>query len=94
VGGSDVLVRSCGRVLRGKVTGLPLGAATVSSDLVFTTLFTGQLIALDRTSGAIVYRQKLPTSTNAPIAIGGNTVIVPADGLKSKGGHPQVVAYQ
>jgi outer membrane protein assembly factor BamB len=81
-----------------KVPSLPLGAATVSNDLVFTTLFTGELLALNRITGAIVYRQKLPTSTNAPIAIAGNTVIVPAGGLrtgaKAKDGHPQVVVYR
>jgi alcohol dehydrogenase (cytochrome c) len=80
------------------VPSLPLGGATVSNDLVFTTLFTGELVALNPTSGAIVYRQKLPTSTNAPIAIAGDTVVVPAGGLKTsvkaKDGHPQVVAYR
>ena len=49
-----------------KVPAMPLGAATVSNDLVFTTLYTGVLIALDRTTGAIVYQRKLPTSANAP----------------------------
>jgi len=81
-----------------KVPSLPCGAATVSNDLVFTTLLTGELIALDRTTGTIVYRQKLPTSTNAPIAIAGETIVIPAGGLKSgekaKDGHPQVVAYR
>jgi len=75
----------------------PRGAATVSNDLVFTTLFTGVLIALDRDTGAIVYRRQLPTSTNAPIAVFGNTVLVPAGGGKTSasggGGHPQLVAY-
>ena len=75
---------------------LPLGAATVSNDLVFTTLYDGVLIALNRRTGAIVYRHRLPTSTNAPIAIAGNTVIVPAGGSATSagGGHPQVVAYK
>jgi alcohol dehydrogenase (cytochrome c) len=80
-----------------KVPTLPLGAATVSNDLVFTTLFTGELIALNRDTGAIVYRLKLPTSTNAPIAIAGNAVIVAAGGgltsRTSGTGTPQVVAY-
>ncbi len=80
------------------VPSLPLGAVTVSNDLVFTTLFTGELMALNRTTGAIAYRQKLPTSTNAPLAIAGNTVIVAAGGLrtstKAKDGHPQVIAYR
>jgi outer membrane protein assembly factor BamB len=82
-----------------KVADLPLGAATVSNDLVFTTLLHGVLIALNRNTGAIVYRQQLPTTTNASIAIAGNTVLVPAGGLKTgkskadMGGKPQLVAY-
>jgi alcohol dehydrogenase (cytochrome c) len=80
-----------------KVPALPLGAATVSNDLLFTTLYNGELIALDRDTGAIVYRLKLPTTTNAPIAIAGNAVIIPAGGPKTStkggGGHPQLVAY-
>ncbi len=50
------------------------------NDLVFTTLFHGSLIALNRSTGAIVFRQQLPTSTNSPIAIAGNTVLVPTGG--------------
>jgi outer membrane protein assembly factor BamB len=79
-----------------KVPAFPLGAATVSKDLVFTTLYTGVLIALDRTTGAIVYQRKLPTSANAPIAIAGNSILVPAGGpsiFGPKGGSPQLVVY-
>jgi outer membrane protein assembly factor BamB len=80
-----------------KVATFPLGATTVVNDLVFTTLYTGELIALSRSTGAIVYRAKLPDSTNAAIAVAGNTVIIPAGGPKtSKGGNatPQIVAYR
>jgi outer membrane protein assembly factor BamB len=80
-----------------KLSTMPLGAATVSHDLVFTTLYNGTLIALNRSTGAIVYRQQLPASTNAPIAVFGNTVLVPAGSpmpLAGKGNHdPQLVAY-
>jgi outer membrane protein assembly factor BamB len=80
-----------------KVATLPLGAATVSNDLLFTTLYTGALIALNRDTGAIVYQHQLPTSANAPIAVFGNTVLVPAGGPKvsssDRGGNPQLVAY-
>jgi alcohol dehydrogenase (cytochrome c) len=80
-----------------KVATLPLGAATVSNDLLFTTLYSGELIALNRDTGAIVYQRQLPTSTNAPIAVFGNTVLVPAGGPKTSGtgggGNPQLVAY-
>jgi len=78
-----------------KVSTLPLGAATVSNDLIFTSLYNGTLMALDRTTGAIVYQHQLPTSTNAPIVVFGNTVLVPAGGPKTAtgGGNPQLVAY-
>jgi glucose dehydrogenase len=84
-----------------KLPQMALGAATVSNNLVFTTLYSGELIAMSRTTGAIVYRHQLPTSTNAPLVIAGNTVIVSSGGPltgpplagKSAGGKPQVVAY-
>jgi outer membrane protein assembly factor BamB len=77
-----------------KVPNMPLGAATVSNDLVFTTLYNGVLIALNRSTGAIVYQLKLPASTNAPIAIAGNSVIIPAGAPgASASGTPQLVAY-
>jgi outer membrane protein assembly factor BamB len=80
-----------------KVAQMPLGAATVSNDLVFTTLYNGVLLALDRSTGAIVFRLTLPTSTNAPIAIAGNSVIIPAGApATSASGAPgpaQLVAY-
>jgi outer membrane protein assembly factor BamB len=81
-----------------KFAQLPLGAVTVSNDLVFTTLYDGVLVALNRDTGALVYRRRLPTSANSPIAVAGDTVIVPAGGpLTGRGGgggHPQVVAYK
>ena len=85
-----------------KLPQMALGAATVSNNLVFTTLYGGELIAMNTSTGAIVYRHQLPTSTNAPLVIAGNTVIVSAGGPltgppltgKSGGsGNPQVVAY-
>lgn len=76
-----------------EVTTLPLGAATVSNDLVLTTLFRGILLALNAATGAIVYEHKLPTSTNAPIAIAGGTIVVPAGAPGSRRPDPQVVAY-
>jgi outer membrane protein assembly factor BamB len=75
---------------------MPLGGATVSNNLVFTTLYSGVLVALNRYTGAVVYRHALPTSDNSTIAIAGNTVLVPAGGPKlglHGGGHPQLVAY-
>jgi len=75
---------------------MPLGAATVSNDLVFTTLGNGAPVALNRSTGAIVYRHQLPASANAPIAVSGSTVLVPAGGPKTSApggaGIPQLVA--
>ena len=68
----------------------------MSNDLVFTTLYTGELIALNTSTGAVVYQRKLPTSANSPIAIAGNAVLVPAGGPVTSakgGGSPQLVAY-
>ncbi len=80
-----------------KMPQMPLGAMTVSNDLVFTTLFNGVLVALDRSTGAVVYRHDLPTSANAPIAVAGNAVIVPDGGpatsASNHGGNPQLVVY-
>ncbi len=75
---------------------LPLGAATVSNNLVFTTLLKGQLIALNRATGKIVAAIKLLRSTNAPIAIAGNTVIVPDGGpvANNDTSPSRVVAYR
>jgi outer membrane protein assembly factor BamB len=78
-----------------KLPELPLGAVTVSHDLVLTTVYNGTLFALNRSTGAIVSRRRLPTSTNSPIAVAGNTVIIPAGGpvTRAGGGDAQVVAY-
>jgi outer membrane protein assembly factor BamB len=85
-----------------KVKGLPCGAATVSNNLVFTTILYGsskgvhsELLAFNRSTGALVFSQVLPNSSNAPISIEGNTVIVPAGGPRApkQNGAYQVVAY-
>lgn len=67
----------------------------MSNDLVLTTLYDGVLMALNRENGAIVYRHELPASTNSPLAVAGNTVIIPAGGpiTRTRRGHPQIVAY-
>jgi outer membrane protein assembly factor BamB len=80
-----------------KVSAMPLGATTVSNDLVFTTLFNGTLIAINRATGAIVYSRALPTSANAPIAVTSNAILIPAGSPRSSAkagpGNPQLIAY-
>ena len=60
-----------------RVDGLPLGAVTIDNDLVFTTLLQGKLLALSRRNGEVLRSIQLPRTTNATIAIAGNTVLVP-----------------
>jgi outer membrane protein assembly factor BamB len=78
-----------------KVDTLPLGAMTVSNNLVFTTFVSGELVAFNRATGDTVFTQKLPRTTNSPIAIAGNTIIVPAGGPKygTAKGKAQIIAY-
>jgi outer membrane protein assembly factor BamB len=77
------------------VNGMPDGATTVSNNVVFTTLFQGELVALNSVTGKIVYTTQLPRSTNAPIAVAGNTIIIATGGPKygSNTGPSQIVAY-
>jgi outer membrane protein assembly factor BamB len=79
-----------------KVSGLPTGATTVSNNLIFTTLYEGQLVALNRSTGAVVFTAQLPRTSNATIAIAGNTIIIPAGAPTdaSHGGPSQIVAYR
>ena len=77
-----------------KVASLPLGAVTVSDDLIFTTLVSGELVALNRSTGAIVREQRLPAATNSPIAVTSNAVLVPAGGPGTAADdNAQLVAY-
>ncbi len=73
---------------------MPLGGATVSNDLVFTTTFTGEIIALARQNGAIIWTAQLPAGSNATLAIAGNTLLAGAGLPLAKTQHPVVVAYR
>jgi hypothetical protein len=50
-----------------------------------------------RARAAIGYSRQLPISANAPVAVFGNTVLVPESGHKTPssggGGKPQLLAY-
>ena len=79
-----------------KVKGLPLGAATVSNNLIVTSLFEGKLLAFNRTTGKLVFTHSLPATTNSTLAIAGDTIIVPMGGPKDgtiKGG-TKILAFR
>ena len=77
-----------------KLSQMPDGDATVANDLVFTTTFDGYLLAFNRADGAIVWKQKLPAFTNAPVAIVGDTLITAASYPGGKGQTTEVVAFR
>jgi len=73
---------------------LPLGGATVSNDLVLTATFTGELMALSRQDGSVVWTAQLPAGSNATLAIVGNTLLAGAGLPLTAAQHPVVVAYR
>jgi outer membrane protein assembly factor BamB len=73
---------------------MPLGGATVSNDLVFTVMFTGEVVALSRQDGSIAWMAQLPAGSNAPLAIVGNTLLAGAGIPLATTQHPVVVAYR
>ncbi len=65
-----------------KLPQMPLGGATVAGDLVFTTTLTGELVALSRANGSIVWTAQLPAGSTSTLAIAGDTLVAGA-GLRS-----------
>jgi len=77
-----------------KLAHIPLGGATVASDLVFTTTLTGDVIALSRKDGSIVWTSHLPAGSNATLAISGGTLLAGAGLPLNATQHAVVIAYQ
>jgi outer membrane protein assembly factor BamB len=73
---------------------MPLGGATISNDLVFTTTFDGEVVALSRTDGSIAWTAQLPAGSNATLAIAGNTLLAGAGVPLGTTQQPVVVAYR
>ncbi len=66
------------------------GGAVVAGDLVFTSTYTGQVMALNRHSGAPVFTYQAPAGINGFMSIAGDTVLIEV-GL---GNTPQLVALR
>jgi len=73
---------------------IPLGGATVSNDLVFTTSLGGSVGAFSRNDGSLLWTAKLPAGSNSTLAIAGDTLLVGAGVPLNSTQHPVVVAYQ
>jgi len=70
------------------------GAASISSDVVFTTTYEGTLWALSTRSGAVLWRAPLPAGSDGPPAIAGDTLVAGA-GIHLAPGQPiSLVAYR
>jgi glucose dehydrogenase/mono/diheme cytochrome c family protein len=76
-----------------KLPGVPFGAATVSNDMVFTTLYDGTVVGVSRHSGKILWEEKLPGGTNSPLVIEGDTLIA-INSVPTGTEKPQIVAYR
>jgi outer membrane protein assembly factor BamB len=67
------------------------GAATVVNDLVFTSTADGYVYAFARADGKQVWRYLAPMGINAPLAVAGDKLLIPAGtGI----GEPSLVALQ
>ena len=91
----DALNLKTGRVVwRTKLRSSPYGAATVTNDLVLTTLYSpGEVVAMNRRTGRIVWVAKLAGLTNSPLAIDGDELITAASLAEGPGQREEVVAY-
>jgi plastocyanin len=61
-----------------EVDTMPLGAITISDDLLFTTLFDGRVVAYSLDDGSEMWSARLPAGTNSPVAIAGDTLVTAA----------------
>ncbi len=73
---------------------MPLGAMTVSNDLVFTTTFDGMLRAYSVADGREVWAGDLGGGTNSPLAIAGDTIVTAAGFPQGAGQKAQLVVYK
>jgi outer membrane protein assembly factor BamB/mono/diheme cytochrome c family protein len=81
------------RLWEEELPGIPFGAATVSNDMVFTTLYDGTVVGVSRKSGQIVWEAELPGGTNSPLVIEGDTLIA-INSVPTGSEKPQIVAYR
>ena len=72
------------------VPGDPLGGATVVTDLVFTATVQGTILAYDRASGRLVWKQTAPGGINSWMAAAGDELVVPVGSANP----PRLVAYR
>ena len=77
-----------------KLPSSPYGAATITNNVVFTTTYNGYLYAFNAATGAILLKTPLSASSNAPVSIDGDYVIVGTGEALSKTQQPLIIAYK
>lgn len=73
---------------------MPLGAVTISNDLLFTTLYDGRLVAHSLEDGSEAWSAKLPAGTNSPVAIAGNRIVTAAGFPQGAGQKPALLVFE
>ncbi|MGH2958253.1 MAG: c-type cytochrome [Solirubrobacterales bacterium] len=76
-----------------KLASVPLGAATVVNNIVFTSTLDGHVYGFNAGNGDTVFESKLPAGAVSPLAAYDGTLIVPASFVHRKGQKAQVVAF-
>ncbi|MGK2877005.1 MAG: c-type cytochrome [Solirubrobacterales bacterium] len=76
-----------------KLASVPLGAATVVNNIVFTSTLDGHVYGFNAGNGDEVFQSKLPAGAVSPIAAYDGTLIVPASFVHRRGQKAQVVAF-
>lgn len=76
-----------------KLASVPLGAATVVNNIVFTSTLDGHVYGFNAGNGDTVFESKLPAGAVSPLAAFDGTLIVPASFVARKGQKAQVVAF-
>jgi outer membrane protein assembly factor BamB len=87
----DALDVNTGKVLWASPLKAPdFGGATVAGDLVFTSTYTGQVLAFNRSSGHQVWSWQSPVGINSPLIVVGDMVLLPA----GVGSTPMLIALK
>lgn len=87
----DALDVNTGKILWASPLKAPdFGGATVAGDLVFTSTFTGQVLAFNRSSGRQVWSWQSPVGINSPLTVVGDMVLLPA----GAGSNPMLIALK
>ena len=71
-----------------------VGSTTVVNDLVFTSVFSGKVYAMNRSSGEVVWSFQAGAGINAPLAVAKNMLIVPAGMPLEECRSPSIIALR